>query len=145
VEPLSVWKPYLGNLIDGIHVVKPLDAVQITLVDRVHVFSQETDIGLLVVPGKGIGGFAPVIPDPAGLAELVDQASDLGPGEAGDLDQEIPDQALLGFAEGLIGELAQSVLNPLIGFIPGGYLEIQRAGADQESADLVQSLEALGM
>jgi hypothetical protein len=73
------------------------------------------------------------------------QAIELGPGEAEYFDQEVPDQALLSFAELLIAELAQCVLYPLLVFIPGGDVDIQRAGADQESADLVQGMEVLGL
>lgn len=81
----------------------------------------------------------------AGLTERLDQAGHLGSGEAADLDQIIPDQAFVGLAQALIAELTQGLLDPLIGFIPGGNFEIQGGSALEEGPDLFQGQEPLGV
>lgn len=98
---------------------------------------------LLVVPDKGIGGLAAMIADLASFPELVNQTCDVGTGEPRYLDQIVPDQALVGFTQPLVARLAQGVLDPVVGIVPGGYFEIKGTRIGQEAGDLVEGLQAL--
>ncbi|MBK6510561.1 MAG: hypothetical protein IPG06_14650 [Haliea sp.] len=66
---------------------------------------QKPDIGILVVSRKGIGGLAAMVTDLAGFPKLLHQTGNLGPGEAVDLPQVVPDKVLV-HAQAFVAELA---------------------------------------
>jgi hypothetical protein len=85
------------------------------------------------------------VADPARVAELGDEPSDLGPGPAGDPLQVAPYQTLVGLGEAQVAEAAQLGSDPVVGGGPGRGLEAEGLGPGEEGTDLVQILEPLGI
>ena len=106
---------------------------------------QEADVGIGITARERADGSATPIPDRAGIAELTDQAGHLGPGEAADLLQVAPHQALVGLAEAEIAETPQLTGDPVVEGLTAWHVEVEGVCTFKEGVDLLHALEPLGL
>ena len=85
-----------------------------------------------------------MVADVAGPAVLLDEAGDLGPGEAGHLLQIPLHQTLVGLPKGAVLEADQRPAREGVGGAAVGELEVRRLNAVQEGPDLVEGAYPFG-
>ena len=95
-----------------------------------------------VAAGEGAPGAA-AVGDGARGPVLAPQAGDLRPGEAGHLDQESAEQALVGLPPAGVVEPLQGLGHERVGLVPGLRPQVERSIVGQTLPNLVQGLQAL--
>ena len=100
---------------------------------------QGEDVGGCVAPGEGPGGrLAAAVPQAPLAAVLGDRAGHLLAGEAADLGQKPPHQALAGLAQAVTADAFEGVGDEGVSLLAAGDARVEGPAPVKEGADLAE-------